>query len=118
MKKILIVEDDTSIRELLVEIFECEGYHVTAGINGSEGLLALEKGAPDIILMDMLMPVMDGFIFRKEQLKRPEWENIPLIAMSAQDQELEHLDIHRIEHFIQKPLELDFLLNKVKQLSC
>lgn len=118
MKKILIVEDDISIRELLVEIFESEGYEVESGTNGSEGIQALERGTPDVILMDMLMPVMDGFAFRQEQLKKPEWEQIPLLAMSAQNQELEKLASHGITHFINKPLELDHLLNQVKQLSC
>lgn len=118
MKKILIVEDDISIRELLVEIFESEGYEVDFGTNGSEGIEALERGKPDVILMDMLMPVMDGYAFRQEQLKKPEWEQIPLLAMSAQDQEMEKLASHGIVNFINKPLELDQLLNQVKQLSC
>lgn len=117
MKKILIVEDDISIRELLVEIFECEGYEVVAGMNGQEGIFALEKETPDVILMDMLMPVMDGFAFRQEQLKNPQWEKIPLLAMSAQDQELEKLESYGFKHFISKPLELDDLLNKIKELS-
>lgn len=118
MKRILIVEDDISIRELLVEIFECEGYLVDSGRNGAEGLEALQRGTPDLILMDLLMPVMDGFAFRQEQLKKPEWGNIPLLAMSAQNQELNKLEAYGIKHFINKPLELDHLLKQVKQLSC
>jgi len=118
MKKILIVEDDISIRELLVEIFESEGYEVCSGQNGSEGIKALEKSKPDVILMDLLMPVMDGYAFREEQIKKPEWDQIPVLAMSAQDQELEKLEAYGIKHFIQKPLELDHLLTQVKQLSC
>jgi len=118
MKKILIVEDDISIRELLVEIFESEGYEVNSSQNGSEGIKALEQGKPDVILMDILMPVMDGYAFREEQIKKPEWNEIPVLAMSAQNQELEKLEAYGIKHFIQKPLELDHLLNQVKQLSC
>jgi CheY-like chemotaxis protein len=117
MKRILIVEDDISIRELLVEIFEYEGYVVDSGTNGSEGLKALQRVIPDLILMDILMPVMDGFAFRQEQLKTPEWGNIPLLAMSAQDQELKRLEAYGIKHFINKPLELDHLLKQVKLLS-
>jgi CheY-like chemotaxis protein len=118
MKKILIVEDDIAIRELLVEIFESEGYKVESGANGSDGIKSLERETPDVILMDMLMPVMDGFTFRKETLKKPEWGNIPLLAMSAQDQENDKLESFGITHFIQKPLELEHLLSQVKQLSC
>ena len=118
MKKILIVEDDNSIRELLVEIFESEGYQVDSGANGSEGLRALEKRTPDVILMDVLMPVMDGFAFREEQLKKSEWGSIPVLAMSAQDHEMAKLEAYGIKHFIHKPLELDHLLSQIKQLSC
>ena len=65
MKKILIVEDDISIRELLVEILEGQGYQVSSSINGSDGIKSLEKSTPDLILMDVMMPVMDGYTFRK-----------------------------------------------------
>lgn len=117
MKKILIIEDDTSIRELLVEIFESEGYLVDSGVNGSEGIKALETNIPDLILMDVMMPVMDGYAFRMEQMKNPKWDSIPVVAMSAQDQGRGKLEDHGITNFINKPLELDRLLETVKSLS-
>ena len=117
MKKILIVEDDTSIRELLVEIFESEGYLVDSSVNGSEAILSLETNIPDIILMDVMMPIMDGFAFRIEQMKNPLWNSIPVVAMSAQDQGLEKLSDFGITNFINKPLELNHLLETVRTLS-
>jgi CheY-like chemotaxis protein len=117
MKKILIVEDDISIRELLVEIFESEGYLVDSRANGSEGLKSLETTIPDVILMDVMMPVMDGFEFRQAQLRNPIWGSIPLLAMSAQDQKQEKLEDYGITNFINKPLELDQLLATVERLS-
>lgn len=117
MKKILIVEDDTSIRELLVEIFESEGYNVASTINGLEGIKALEENIPDLILMDVTMPVMDGYAFRQEQLKNPNWDSIPVLAMSAQEQGREKLKDYGITNFISKPLELDHLLETVRILS-
>ncbi len=116
-KKILIVEDDISIRELLVEAFESEDYEVTYGTNGVEGLQALESSVPDLILMDMMMPVMDGYKFREELLKNPMWNSIPVVAMSAQDQCEENLKNSKIATFISKPLELDHLLETVKSFS-
>lgn len=117
MKKILVVEDDISIRELLVEIFESEGYLVDSRVNGAEALTSLEANIPDIILMDVMMPVMDGYAFRLEQMKNPLWSSIPLLAMSAQDQGTGKLSDFGITNFISKPLELDHLLETVRSLS-
>ena len=117
MKKILVVEDDISIRELLVDVLESEGYQVTAGTNGFEGIKLLETITPDLILMDTLMPIMDGYAFRKEQMKNPLWNTIPVLMMSAQDQAKDKLDDHEIKNFITKPLELDDLLEAVRTLA-
>lgn len=84
-KRILVVEDDTSIRELLVELLESEGYSVSSAINGLEGLKYLQtQGNPDLILIDLMMPVMDGYSFRTEQLKNSNWASIPTVVMSAE----------------------------------
>ncbi|MGZ3790622.1 MAG: response regulator, partial [Bacteriovorax sp.] len=71
----------------------------------------------DLILMDVMMPVMDGYAFRSEQLKNPKWDSIPVLAMSAQDQREEKLRDFGIAHFISKPLELEHLLHVVRCLS-
>ena len=117
MKKILLVEDDTSIRELLEEILESEGYLVYSSVNGLEGIKALETYSPDLILMDVMMPIMDGYAFKKELLMNPKWNLIPVLAMSAQFQGKEKLADYGITNFINKPLELDHLLETVKTLS-
>lgn len=117
MKKILLVEDDTSIRELLTEILEDEGYSVVSGANGSEGLKSLEKTIPDLIIMDIMMPVMDGYAFRKEILKNNKFNQIPVLVMSAQSQVLEKLETHDLKNFINKPIELSHLLETVNTLA-
>ena len=111
-KQILIVEDDTSIRELLAEAFEVEGYDVLAAENGQSALSTLLISSPDVILMDVQMPVMDGLTFRQEQVKNPNWAKIPLLAMSAQSEYR-----HTFDHFIAKPLELNDLLDQISILS-
>lgn len=111
-KQILIVEDDTSIREMLLEAFEAKGYDVLVADNGMSALNSLILITPDIILMDVQMPVMDGLRFRQEQAKHPEWSKIPLLAMSAQSEFKNTFD-----HFIAKPIELDALFNEVSNLS-
>ena len=82
--KILVIEDDTDIREALVFLLESEGYEVAAAENGKAALDLLSQGRnPELILVDLFMPVMDGLTFRKKQLGRPEIAKIPVILMSA-----------------------------------
>jgi CheY-like chemotaxis protein len=117
-KRILVVEDDTSIRELLVELLESEGYSVASAVNGLEGLKYLQtKGAPDLILIDLMMPVMDGYSFRSEQLKNDKWSKIPTVVMSAEANAKEKMKNFQITAFLSKPVELDIILKTVAQYS-
>ncbi len=117
-KRILVVEDDTSIRELLVELLESEGYSVSSAINGLEGLKFLQsEGNPDLILIDLMMPVMDGYSFRTEQLKNPIWSKIPTVVMSAEANAKEKMKNFSITAFLSKPVELDTILKTVARYS-
>lgn len=117
-KNILVIEDDTSIRELLVELLESEGYNVASAINGLEGLKYLERtGRPDLILIDLMMPVMDGYSFRTEQLKNPSWSQIPTVVMSAEANAKEKMKNFNITAFLSKPVELDTILKTVARFS-
>ncbi len=117
-KRILVVEDDTSIRELLVELLESEGYSVASAINGLEGLKFLQsEGNPDLILIDLMMPVMDGYSFRTEQLKNPVWSKIPTGVMSAEANAKEKMKNFSITAFLSKPVELDTILKTVARYS-
>jgi signal transduction histidine kinase len=82
--RLLLVEDDPSIRETLAEMLEDEGYAVTTATNGREALDLLHQGIPpDVIVLDLMMPVMDGWEFRVAQRADPMLAAIPLLAMSA-----------------------------------
>ena len=117
-KRILVVEDDSSIRELLVELLQSEGYDVSSAVNGLEGLKFLQtEFNPDLILIDLMMPVMDGYSFRSEQLKNPDWAKIPVIVMSAEANAKEKMRSYDISAFLSKPVELDTILKTVEQFS-
>lgn len=117
-KRILVVEDDTSIRELLVELLESEGYAVSSAVNGLEGLKILQTdGSPDLILIDLMMPVMDGYSFRTEQLKNTEWSKIPTVVMSAEANAKEKMKNFNITAFLSKPVELETILKTVARFS-
>ena len=113
-KKILVVEDDTSIRELLVELLESESYEVDSAVNGLEAIKLLESGnLPDLILIDLMMPIMDGYSFRTEQLKNIAWSKIPTVVMSAEANAKEKMKNFQITAFLSKPVELETILNTV-----
>lgn len=117
-KRILVVEDDTSIRELLVELLESEGYAVASAVNGLEGIKYLQaQGNPDLILIDLMMPVMDGYSFRSEQLKNSSWAQIPTVVMSAEANAKEKMKNFNITAFLSKPVELDTILKTVARFS-
>src|SRR6187549_1262395 len=82
---ILVVEDDTDIRESLVEVLEDEGFGVRAAADGRQALdvLRAERPLPDLILLDLMMPVMNGFQFREQQLSDAAFAGIPVVVVTA-----------------------------------
>jgi CheY-like chemotaxis protein len=84
-KAILVVEDDADIRDSMEELLGDEGYQVVSAVHGLDALTRLRAAAelPGLILLDLMMPEMDGYAFRAEQLKDPKLSGIPVVLMSA-----------------------------------
>jgi len=82
---VLIVEDDPPTRELLSRLLESEGWQVATAENGRVALDALERRIPSLILLDLMMPVMDGCQFATELRRQPRWREIPVIVLTAKD---------------------------------
>lgn len=82
-KKILIVEDNEKNRLLMADILKYRGYEVLEAEDGEKGIKMAMEHKPDLILLDMQMPVMDGFSFIKNIKNTPELENIKLIAVTS-----------------------------------
>ena len=115
-RTVLIVEDDLDIREALSQVLEFEGYPVVTATNGQEALTYLEHAeAPGLILLDLMMPVMDGWQFRQEQLRHPEWVDIPVVIVSADGQVSQKAALIGAASYLKKPVELDTLLDTVAQ---
>ena len=82
MKKILIVEDETSLRKALVGKLSREGFSALEAVNGKEGLAIALKEHPDLILLDIIMPVMDG-ITMLEKLRTNQWgQEVPVVILT------------------------------------
>jgi CheY-like chemotaxis protein len=82
--EIMIVEDDRDTREMLERFLELEGFQVRTAANGEEALQSLQAvGNPCVILLDLMMPVMNGWQFREAQVRQPAHENVPVIVVTA-----------------------------------
>jgi two-component system, OmpR family, phosphate regulon response regulator PhoB len=109
--EILIVDDERPLRELLASLFEENGYRVRSAIHGQDALAQIEEGRPDLIIMDLMMPVMGGVELYRRLKLRPETRAIPIIVMSAgltRPTEMRDLDA-----FIAKPFDLTAVENAV-----
>ena len=82
MAKIMLVEDDPILVEMYQAKFELEGHDIVVATNGQESLNLLEGYTPDIILLDILMPKLNGFHVLKEIKKHPHLRNIPVILLT------------------------------------
>ncbi|MBA2743216.1 MAG: response regulator, partial [Chthoniobacterales bacterium] len=82
---VLMVEDDPATRAITRNILEREGWKVSEAENGREGLECMEQERPSLILLDLMMPEMDGFEFADRVRQRPEWRFIPIVVMTAKD---------------------------------
>jgi CheY-like chemotaxis protein len=114
MKKILIVEDVDLNRDLVVQLLE-DQYQVVEAINGKEGFEVAEIERPDLILMDLSLPVMDGWEATRRLKAHDELRSIPIIALTAHAMkgDEEKAWAAGCDDYIVKPLDEDELLSKL-----
>ena len=115
--KILVIEDDADIREVLSLLLSMEGFDVSVAEDGLIGLEYLRSAAtlPDLVLLDLVMPFMDGYEFRREQKRDPRLSRIPVIIMTAnqlpEDQTL------GAAGFLRKPVALDQVVVSIRAIE-
>ena len=116
---VLVVEDDVEIRTLLRQLLAREGWDVTEAENGRVGLDVVARMRPELILLDLMMPVMDGFEFLLELRRSPAGRSIPVVVLTAMDlgeSELRQLK-GQVSHILQKgAYTREELLNEVRDL--
>jgi CheY-like chemotaxis protein len=115
---VLIVEDDQDIRDTLAEALEEEGYRVMIVADGAEGLQVLETLRPQLVLLDLFMPGMDGFTFLQAARSAEALRDIPIVALSAGRGNTARTAIQAgANRFLPKPVRLDQLLEVVEELA-
>jgi len=116
-KHLLVVEDDRDIRESVIEVLEDEGYVVSSASDGQQALALLRGGAtrPHLILLDLMMPVMNGFQFREEQRRDAALADIPVVVITADVNARAKAESLGAAGFIQKPVKIQPLLDVIEQ---
>jgi len=100
---VLVVEDEVTMREMLRRTLEKEGWAVSEAENGRVALECIAENRPGLILLDLIMPEMDGFQFMAELRKRETWRTIPVVVITAKD--LTAKDRRRLDGYVKRILQ-------------
>ena len=111
---VLVVDDDRDIRAFVAEALEDEGYHVVTAPHGAAALDLIRQKPPTLVLLDMRMPVMDGWAFAAEYRRIPE-ARAPVVVMTAAQNARKWSEEVGADGYLAKPFELDDLLETVEQ---
>ena len=113
---VLIVEDDNDLREALAESFRAEGYTVAEADHGQSAMKHLQESVlPRVILLDLMMPVMDGWGFRTAQLQDPLLASLPVIVITGDGRPAARAVA--ADEYVTKPIDFDRLLTVVRRFD-
>lgn len=116
MSKVLIVDDEEDIRELLKNRFTANGFSTLDTDQGTQGLAMMENENPDIVILDISMQEMDGHTFVKEARRNQKIKDIPIMILTAKDKMQEIFRMERVNHYFLKPFDIDKLMAKAKEI--
>jgi CheY-like chemotaxis protein len=111
----MVVDDDTDNREQLTELLDAQGYFAASAENGAAAIELLESGLdPDLILTDLMMPVMSGWDFCEALKKTPRWRSIPVVVLCGMA--VEQRGKLQVDDAFEKPVNVSKLLQRVAEL--
>ncbi len=111
--RILVVDDDDAVRDMVKDVLDVEGYSVAAACNGAEALQVIERECPSLVLLDMRMPVLDGWGVARELRKRGL--QVPIVVMTAASDAGHWADEIAADGCLAKPFDLSDLLTIVER---
>ena len=117
-KKILVIDDEEDMQKLLKIRLEQESFIVVTAGDGEKGIRTAELELPDIILLDIMMPKIDGYSCLKEIRKIQKTKDIPILMLSGKEEEKvrDLFAFQKISGYVEKPFELDTLVAKIKEI--
>ena len=113
--KILLVDDDVDLVTVMRGALESKAYEVIVAYNGQEGLEKAKKEKPDLVVLDILMPVADGFVFADQFRKDPSLAKIPVLALTSFSESLGQPFAFDVSEYISKPIKPRDLVAKVEE---
>ena len=115
-KRVLVVDDDDGVRTAVADVLELEGYEVITASNGVEALEQVRTARPDAVVLDLMMPVMDGWTFMEHCRREELCAETPVLVMSAYRNLTETAPNLGAKACIAKPFDLGVLLGAVERL--
>lgn len=118
-KKILIIEDDLFLRQLMARKLSKEGYEIVEAIDGEEGLKKIKETKPDLVLLDLILPGMDGFEVLSKKNEDPEIRKIPVIILSnlGQREDIERgLKLGAVDYLVKAHFTPQEIITKIANL--
>ena len=116
MKNILVIDDDPGLVVFLQKRFDLAGYRVTPAASAESGLQKMKEDVPDLLIVDIRMPGMDGFSFVREIRADAALAKIPVIIMTAQEELGDMFKGEGVQGFFAKPIDVEMLMEKVREL--
>jgi CheY-like chemotaxis protein len=117
LPKVLVVDDDPAILEICSDLLQTEGYAVMVATNGQQALEQIRMDPPHVILMDIMMPVLDGVEACRQVKANPATADIPVVLMSARTNlTRQSQDLASADALVAKPFDIDHLLNTIHDL--
>lgn len=115
-KKVLIIDDDLTNIKILEARLKDKGFYVYAASNGEEGLNVAKTEIPDIIILDVEMPHMNGYTFLLELKKKDGMDSIPVIVLTAHQENQPIFELKGVCDYLIKPLNFDDLFKKISEV--
>lgn len=114
-KKILVIDDEKDVVKVLKQRLKNEHFDVMTAGDGDEGLAKLQAEKPNLIVLDIMMPMMDGYTFVRQMQSKDETKHIPIIILTAKEGLQDLFQLEGIQDYLTKPYEFKDLLGKVKK---
>jgi len=117
-KKILVVDDDQDMQKMLRLSIEASGYEFMSVSDGAEMLKAINTKTPDLILLDVMLPNMDGYTALREMRKEDKFKDLPVIVLTGKEQQKvgDLFALEKIAYFVEKPFDNKDLMEKIKEV--
>lgn len=114
-RTVMVVDDDAEMRDILAEALRHEGYHVSSARNGADALATLKRLPTSVVLLDLHMPVLDGWDFLAEREKEPKLKGISVVVISGSSEDKERLAKYGAA-WVPKPIHIDELLKTLERV--